>query len=125
LLDKVSSDHRETRAKPLGNMSLYEENAAILRGMEINGADLVTPRRVDFAHVFPDRSRANAFAQKAKQDGFEISVEEVEREEDPWDVTVSRALTPTCENITSIEEHLDTVARSYQGRADGWGFFTN
>ncbi|RYE58256.1 MAG: hypothetical protein EOP18_01470 [Rhizobiaceae bacterium] len=52
-------------------------------------------------------------------------MEEVEREENPWDVTVSRALTPTCENITSIEEHLDAVARSYQGRADGWGFFTN
>lgn len=104
-------------------MSLFEENAAILRDMEANGSDLRPSRPVDFSHVFPDRASAGAFAQAAKREGFSTLVEEVEREEDPWDVTVSKDMIPNCENISNTEERLHALAQSCQGRADGWGFF--
>jgi len=40
-----------------------------------------------------------------------------------WDVTVSKIMVPTPRNITDAEELLDALARQFQGRADGWGFF--
>lgn len=104
-------------------MSLFEENAAVLRNLEANGSYLGSPRSVDFSHVFPDRTSAEAFALEADREGFVASVEQVERPENPWDVTASKEMIPTCENITDKEEHLDAMARSHGGRADGWGFF--
>lgn len=106
-------------------MSLFEENAAILKEMEKNGTDLGSPRWVDFSHIFPDEASANAFAMQADHEGFEISVDEVERDENPWDVTVSRIMSPTCENITDTEQQLGDLARPYRGQSDGWGFFTS
>ncbi|NTF40850.1 hypothetical protein A6U86_14415 [Rhizobium sp. AC27/96] len=104
-------------------MSLFEDNATILRKIESDGNDLGSPRSIDFCHIFPDKISADAFAQVAETEGFAIAVEEVERETNPWDVTVSKEMTPTCSAITDTEERLDALARSYQGRADGWGFF--
>lgn len=103
-------------------MSLFEENAAILRDMEADGSDLGPSRLIDFSHVFPDQTSADAFAQAAKREGFATLVEKVERE-DQWDVTASKDMIPNCKNITDTEERLHALAQTYQGRADGWGFF--
>jgi hypothetical protein len=100
-------------------MSLFEENAAILRNMEADGSDLGPSRSIDFSHVFPNQASANAFARAAEQEGFSTTIEEVEREEDPWDVTASKDMTPTYENITDTEERLHALAQTHQGRADG------
>ncbi|MBB3692464.1 ribonuclease E inhibitor RraB [Sphingomonas sp. BK580] len=104
-------------------LTLFEENAAILRNMEADGSDLGPSRSVDFSHVFADRACADAFAREAKQRGFSVSVEKVDREGEPWDVTASKDMVPTCENITVTEELLHTLAQAHRGRADGWGFF--
>jgi regulator of RNase E activity RraB len=103
-------------------MTLFEENAAVLKDLEAKGNDLGPSRLIDFSHVFPDRASAEAFALEAERAGFVTDIEEVERDEDPWDVTASRDMTPTCENITECEELLDALARAHHGRADGWGF---
>jgi len=102
-------------------MSLLEENAEILAGMERDGSDLRAERPVDFSHVFPDRASAEAFATECGKDGFQSDLEETER--DSWDVTVSTDMEPSAANITSWEEHFDARARTYGGRSDGWGFF--
>ena len=104
-------------------MSLFEENATILRNMEAEGSDLGPSRSIDFSHVFPDRASADAFAQEAEREGFSATVEQVERDENPWDVTATRDMKPTCENITGTEERLDALAQSHRGKADSWGFF--
>ncbi|MEQ6333801.1 ribonuclease E inhibitor RraB [Sphingobium sp. MK2] len=104
-------------------MSLFEENAWVLQDLEAKGSDLGPPRLIDFSHIFPHEASANAFARDAQQDGFSIAIQEVDREDAPWDVTASKEMVPTCENITGTEACLDALARSYQGRADGWGFF--
>ena len=109
-------------------MSLFEENAAILRNLEADGRDLGTPRSIDFSHVFANQASADAFARAAEREGFSTSVEQVESEEYPWkefpwDVTASKQMTPTCNNITDTEERLCALAQTHQGRADGWGFF--
>lgn len=103
-------------------MSLLNENAKILSGMEKDGSDLGPSRRIDFAHVFPDRVSAEAFAAVATRDGFETAVQEVDRDESPWDVIALKDVVPSAENITSTEERLDRLARESGGLSDGWGF---
>jgi hypothetical protein len=103
-------------------MSLFDENAAILRKMESDGNDLGPSRRIDFAHAFPDRGAAEAFAEAAPRDSFEVTVEEADRDDDPWEVTASKDMVPSAENITSVEEWLDALAREKGGMSDGWGF---
>ncbi|WP_304167008.1 ribonuclease E inhibitor RraB [Phenylobacterium aquaticum] len=104
-------------------MSVFEENAEVLRNMARGGSELGSPRSIDFSHVFPDSASAKAFAQEADREGFATSVEEAEGEDAPWDVTASVMMAPTCENITNTEERLDGMAQAHGGRSDGWGFF--
>ena len=104
-------------------MSLFEENAEILRRLAAEGIDLGPPRQIDFSHVFPDRASAEAFAHAVASAGFSTAIEEIQGEEYPWDVTTSREMEPTCEKITESEKRLDAMARSHHGRSDGWGFF--
>lgn len=104
-------------------MSLLEENAAILREMEAGGSDLRPSRPVDFSHVFPNQRSADAFAQAAEREGFSTLVEKIKRQGDPWDATASKDMIPNCKNITDAEEWLHALAQTFQGRADGWGFF--
>eukprot|EP01037_Dinobryon_pediforme_P017751 gene17751-17967_t len=103
-------------------MTLFEEDAAVLKDLEARGSDLGPSRLIDFSHVFPDRASAESFALEAERAGFLTDIEEVERDENPWDVTASRHMSPTCENITEAEARLDALARAHHGRADGWGF---
>lgn len=70
-------------------MSVFDENAEVLRGLAGKGVDLARPRSIDFSHVFPDRRSAQAFADALKREGLEADVEKVEREANPWDVTAS------------------------------------
>lgn len=102
-------------------MSLFEENAAILRKIEADGNDLTLPRLIDFSHILPDGVSAKTFAQEAEAQGFSISVSESEVE--LWDVTASKEMPLNCKDITDIEKRLDTLARAYNGHSDGWGFF--
>lgn len=103
-------------------MSLFEENVEILKSMEDNGSDLAPSRRVDFNNVFPSRASAESFASAAMNAGFDTAVEEVDRSEDPWDVTASKEMVPSAENVTAAEERLDVLAQASDGRSDGWGF---
>ncbi|MFK3888490.1 ribonuclease E inhibitor RraB [Sphingomonas sp. NPDC079357] len=103
-------------------MSISDENAAILSGIEADGGNLGSPRRVDFAHVFPERRAAAGFAKAATRDGFHVGIEEVDRENRRWDVIASKTMIPSAENITSVEERLGGMAQEHGGIPDGWGF---
>lgn len=104
-------------------MGLLEENAEILAGFAADGSNLAPARPVDFSHIFADRPSAERFAHAAERHGFRTSLSETERDEYPWDVTATKELVPSAEDITATEEMLDALARDEGGRADGWGFF--
>jgi len=111
-------------------MTLFEENAEILRNIAETGCSLTDPRAVDFAHVFYKLAGAEAFAANMIQRGFQAKVnglrpdeDEIERKVLEWDVIVSKVMIPTCEAITSTEEELSALAQPYGGRPDGWGFW--
>jgi hypothetical protein len=103
-------------------MSLYDENAAILRDMTDAGDDLGKPRPMDFNHLFPTRGDAIAFARRVDAEGFTPVVRPYDKPGFPFDVTVTtQAVIPTCDFITSTEQRLGAIAAEYKGRSDGWG----
>jgi hypothetical protein len=71
-----------------------------------------------------DNTSAQEFAEASSGEGFEVKIWEINHETHPWNVTASRVMIPTCENITQTEEHLSALAHRYGGRPDGWGFFS-
>ena len=103
-------------------MSLFDENASVLKQLAENGADLSRPRSVNFEHNFRNEASAQTFADTATLAGFSVQVRAVERLEWPWDVTASKQLDLTCENISAVELQLKAMAETYGGNSDGWGF---
>jgi len=101
-------------------MSLFEENAEVLRELAARGVDLSQTRVVDYSHIFPDAVSARKFVESCKSAGYDAtdSTDETEHH----DVTVSKEMTPTCENITLTEVALGKIAERHTGRSDGWGF---
>ena len=103
-------------------MSLYDENAEVLRDMAAAGDDLERPRPMDFNHLFPSREGAIAFARRVDAEGFTPVVRPYDKPHFPFDVTVTTApVIPTCDYITATEQRLAAIAAEYEGRADGWG----
>lgn len=105
-------------------MTLFEENAEVLRGMERRGVDLSYERSVDFSHVFPTEPDANGFIQACASKGI-YAENTTDEQQDQFEVTVSKALTPTSDHITQTEEMLGKLASQHNGCADGWGFFSD
>jgi hypothetical protein len=103
-------------------VSLYEENAEVLLYHQNAGADLSRVKLVDFSHMFPDERAAHDFLEKCRGLGFRATVSEMEARADEYDVTVSREMVPTCENITETEKELASIAKGFGGYPDGWGF---
>ena len=105
-------------------MTLFDENASVLGDMENRGVDLSYERVVDFCHVFQSSGDANAFICACLEQGYEAR-DTTDELLDHFDVTVSMLMTPSCGLITETEEALGKLAIRFQGRADGWGFFSN
>lgn len=104
-------------------MSLFDENAQVLRHMADAGDDLSKQRLMDFNHVFPTREGAIAFARRVDAEGFDPVVRPYDKPGFPFDVTVTTkcAVIPTCDLVTEIEQRLAAIAAEHDGRSDGWG----
>lgn len=104
-------------------MGLFDQNKAVLEELASQGTELTLARTVDFSLVFSDEPSARSFADTVSLAGFTTKIERLEREADQWDVTASKYMIPSCENITSAEEQVGKLASQYCGNTDGWGFF--
>ncbi|MCT2398874.1 ribonuclease E inhibitor RraB [Novosphingobium mangrovi (ex Huang et al. 2023)] len=105
-------------------MTFFDENAEVLRGMRNRGVDLDVERTVDFSHVFTTERDAHNFIQACSEAGF-AAVNTTDADMDDLDVTVSKVMTPSCAQITETEDLLGTLANRHNGRADGWGFWSD
>ena len=102
-------------------MTLFDENADVLRGMEDRGVDLAIERTVDFSHIFENQSDAIGFIRTCAEEGYEAE-DTTDDEMRHIDVTVSKTMIPSCPNITEVEVLLGKLAARHNGRTDGWGF---
>jgi hypothetical protein len=97
-----------------------DANGDVFRRMLRGGDDLSQPRMMDFCHIFPDRRQALAFAEIVDDRQLEVCISYYE-EREMWQVTVTRYMVPTYENVTTLETSLASQAESVGGEADGWG----
>ena len=113
-------------------MSLFDRNAEVLNHITAEGCDMTKVRLVDFEHLFPNSEVAETFARQIADLGFQTRIWLANREdyddgedEYRWNVTASKNMIPTCEDITSTEQQLDAIAHDQGGYADGWGFLSD
>ena len=104
-------------------MSPFDLNAAVLSNIAAQGRDLTIVRFIDFEHLFQEREAAETFAHQAASLGFQTKVR-LYGDDENWNVTVSKNMVPSCEQITAVEQQLDVLAHQYGGYADGWGFLS-
>ena len=98
------------------------ENGDVLRRMAAMGADLTSPRVVDFEHCFPDEVSARAFQRAVVATVLQATVISPEPDGGPdWEVQCKVRLIPTHDAITSTELRLARVAQDFGGSPDGWG----
>jgi hypothetical protein len=102
-----------------------DDNGDVLFGIAGRAGDLITPKAVDFEHVFPSEFAARSFASELP-DSDEIAIEPYDGAEGfTWEVCVTRTMLPTHNNITAHERDLAVLADRREGRPDGWGFMSS
>ena len=102
--------------------ALNEENRDIILQLIEAGDDLSKARDIDFSVVFSDGSSAAAFASELQRQGYSISTEEMDMDDELlWDVNIMNHMLPVCEEITAFQQFLEAIASPLGGRNDGWG----
>ncbi len=109
------------------HMNPDDDNGAILTSMAKSGIDLSKPHTVAFTNLAPNQSSARAFAREAAVLGFAIEVaapdaQALETGDSDWDITCTRDMIPSYDNITRCTEHLLDLAKQFDCEQDGWGF---
>jgi hypothetical protein len=103
-----------------------DENGNVLRQMAVHGADLHSPRIIDFEHRFPDAESAQAFHRAVADTILEAAVRAPDRDDATgWQVQCRARMIPTHAAITETELRLAAVARKFGGFPDGWGSLSN
>ncbi len=98
-----------------------DENGDVLRRMQSQGVNFAKARDIDFNHVFESEEKAKCFLEAVRKLGYLKSSDEFEKETRAWGVLVKILSLPTHSGITEEESKLDSLARQFGGRADGWG----
>jgi hypothetical protein len=103
-----------------------DENGAVLRDMAAQGIDLVSLRRMDFEHCFPNEAAARKFlaAVVGTVQGAELFPPDPDQGSG-WEVQCRARMVPTHAAITETEQRLAEVAARFGGYADGWGSLSN
>ena len=86
-----------------------------------HGDDLTKARDIDFNHVFESERDLLQFCEAAQRAGFDRVTYRYWEEGAAWDALVKVCMVPTHSGITETELKLDSLAKQFNGRADGWG----
>jgi hypothetical protein len=103
-----------------------DENREVLRRMASDGIDLTSRRVIDFEHCFPDEGSARAFHAAIAQTVHEVRLLPPNADyREGWEVQCRVILVPTQAGITDTELTLGSLAQTFGGYPDGWGFMSN
>jgi hypothetical protein len=97
-----------------------DENAEILRAMARDGDNLSVPRDVDFSIIFNNEDDARRFISNIMSIYPDIRCRIAELS----DVTVTKFMIPTVNNISDFEAIIGELASKFNGINDGWGCFS-
>jgi hypothetical protein len=98
-----------------------DANGDVLRRMAADGADLVSPRVVDFEHCFPDEASARRFCEAVRAGVSDVNLKPPDGDRGRWEARCRVRMIPTYGSITRTERSLAAAAESFGGYADGWG----
>jgi Regulator of ribonuclease activity B len=107
------------------DFSLYpkNENGDVLWNMAKSGDDLTKARKIDFFFIFREKNSALQFCERMRLQGFHTSLSYFD-EKQSWDAECSIRLVPTHAQVTAVESQLSITAQAFDGKADGWGSFS-
>ena len=108
------------------NPELYPEtvNGEVLYKRLQNGDCPWVSRPVDFDVVFPSEYDAIQFSETINENGFEIEVSPYDGAEGyTHQVHIVKKITPTLKDIEEFESFLESKAKDFRGRNDGWGSY--
>ncbi len=101
-----------------------DETGQALNQFQQNGFDLYKPLEIDFFVAVPSKRSGNIIASKVANLGFKTSVEKDE-ETSEWTCYCTKTLIPEYSEVVRIEEELTSIAKPYDGYADGFGSYGN
>lgn len=95
----------------------------VLRRLLASGDDLSVARNIDFEVVFPDERSARQFIEDVEEKFDEVRIrlrdEEFRTRGLDWNVTACVVMVPSHEDISEIEDFLETSAYPYGGEIEG------
>ena len=104
-------------------MELQNENAEVLRSLDLDPSVALAPRRINFSIVFPNDTARLEGVSILTAMGFEYELSDGGVSPDMPEATAYKTLHPTAEAITDAEFALNQSLVSFGARTDGWGFF--
>ena len=84
--------------------------------------DLSKPMEIDFFVAVPSKKSGNIVAEKIRNMGFKINVEQ-DDETGEWTCYCTKTLIPEYSEVVKIEKELTSIAQPYGGYADGFGSY--
>ena len=101
-----------------------DETGGALRRYVKDGSDLSRPMVMDFFALVPSQTAGEGVASTARELGFDTNVE-YDEESKTWTCYCTKVIVPRYETVCGIEREIDSIARRFGGRADGFDSFGN
>ncbi|NOS76085.1 MAG: ribonuclease E inhibitor RraB [Methyloglobulus sp.] len=101
-----------------------DDTSAAIKQWITEGSDLNRPLTIDFFVAMPSEIACKHFCEIDELADFNIMFEKDE-ETSGWTCYCTKTLIPDYDQIVSIENQLDSIAKKYDGYADGFGSYGN
>src|SRR5687768_6468248 len=115
-----------SKSKPNSESLIFpnDENGDVLRLLQSKGFDFSSEHVFEYEHIFKEKEFAQKFAEEIKKQDMKAEIR-FYQEMSAWNVKVKVKHIPTHAKITNTENELETIARKFNGKKDGWGVWQN
>ena len=97
-----------------------DENGDVLRLLQTKGFDFSSEHVFEYEHIFKEKELAKKFAEEIEKQNMTAEMSFYEAIS-AWNVKVKVTHLPTHDKITETEKNLETIAKKFGGKKDGWG----
>jgi hypothetical protein len=89
--------------------------------MRKRGQDPFQPHDVNFFFALPNEAACTAINQQLEGEGFRVDVKAVPENEFPFSLSATRNMRIHAPEMKALSRRFNELAKSHQGRYDGWG----
>jgi hypothetical protein len=95
-------------------------DAAVLDGLQRQGADLGRPHTPVYAAQFPTESALKAARRDLENDGFRALRASPSKDGRTWMLLLTRTMPLTPDNVASASRSIEAIATRHGGHYNGW-----